>query len=439
MRDALTPRLVSTLRPAAGKVREVWFDEHRDAPRGFALRVTAAGSRSYYLLATVRGSGQRWIRIGDAAAITLEAARVAATMRAGEIAAGRNPNAEGRAQKAASRAARLAVASDANEWTVDQLLGAYVAARTASLSSRTMHVYTHSTNRLLETGLAGLRARDVVRSDVRSAVAAIAKRGPGAAWTALAFMRAAFRWALDEELVVVMADGKRVARPRVDRDPTRRIEHDFPAVKKACAPRTRVLSDAELRAWWPATATLSVGEQAFVRLVLLCGTRRGETLAARWDDMELEGDAPTWSIPAEVRKGRVEQRRPLDVPLSPLAVDVLQALRDARPRADHLFRGASIQASTVGDRLKIATDIHDVTIHDLRRSCASGLQRIGAPPHVISVVLGHAREAGAVATDAHYTHDRRLSEHRLWLERWARHVEALLGLQRPADVVPIRA
>jgi hypothetical protein len=47
---------------------------------------------------------------------------------------------------------------------------------------------------------------------------------------------------------------------------------------------------------------------------------------------------------------------------------------------------------------------------------ATGLQRIGAPPHVVSLLQ----------TDA-YTYGGRASEHRLWLERWADHIERLLG------------
>jgi integrase len=53
-----------------------------------------------------------------------------------------------------------------------------------------------------------------------------------------------------------------------------------------------------------------------------------------------------------------------------------------------------------------ATGIADLTAHDQRRSCAFGHQRLGATPHVVSVVLGHAREQGATLVDAAYMHDR---------------------------------
>jgi integrase len=102
--------------------------------------------------------------------------------------------------------------------------------------------------------------------------------------------------------------------------------------------------------------------------------------------------------------------------------------------------GARFSIGTIGDDVKRATGLADISIHDLRRSTASGLQRVGAPPHVISVVLGHSREAGATATDTAYAHDRRVDEHRQWVERWARHVERLVSQERrSADVVAFRA
>jgi integrase len=132
--------------------------------------------------------------------------------------------------------------------------------------------------------------------------------------------------------------------------------------------------------------------------------------------------------------------------LSPLAVELLKALREVTAEAsgapprwrEWVFRAQGFSIGVIGTEAKRVSGLADVSIHDLRRSTASGLQRIGAPPHIISTVLGHAREAGATATDAAYTHDRRVDEHRLWLERWARHVEGLIARAeaRASNVVP---
>jgi integrase len=438
--EHLTPRLVTALAPGAGRPRETWFDTSRDAPKGFALRVTAAGARSYYLVLRIAGR-QRWLRIGDARRVTLDAARKAAQARAGDVAMGIDPTAEARAAKAAARQARSGAASQGDEWTVNVLLSTYTDARRSGLAANTLAAYQRAAKDLARGPLGEQLARDVVRADVRAALARIARRSSQAARLAHALLCAAYRWALDEEVLTTGPDGKRVARPRVDRDPTRRVLDDLPTIRAARARRReRVLSDAELPGWWRALDSLPQASATFARLLLLCGTRRAETWASRWSDYELEGDAPAWTIRAETRKGRVAgtpgARRSIVVPLSPLAVELLRELREADLRTASPFRGR-IWLSVLGARIHQATGL-DVTLHDLRRSCSTGLQRMGAPPHVLSIVLGHARETGSASTDAAYTHDRRQVEHRLWLERWSAHVERLIG-REPGKVVSFPA
>jgi len=433
MRLPLTPRLVDSLTAQVGKSRTVYLDTHPDAPRGFALRITAAGARTFYLLRTVRAKGRRpWVRIGPAEGRGLRAARRAAWAVAGRMAEGHDPNAEAQAAKRAERAAKLQQAIDADEWTVTAMLRAYLRARHAVMGLQTHTRHERRVNAEVEgTDLGAMRARDVVRDDVRRLIAKKSTEAPAAAWVLLMFLRAAFRWAMDEDVMAPGVDGGKVWRPRVDRDPTRRIEDDLPAVRAAGAKRrTRVLSDAEIVTLWRGLDELELCWAAFVRIILLCGTRRGETARARWLDLTLEGPEPAWRIPAAHRKGRAQgaagARRPLTVPLSPRAVQVLRELRKVTGGQEAVFVAPGLPISwRVGELVKNITG--DVTIHDLRRSCASGLQRLGAPPHVISVVLGHAREAGATQTDGAYTHDPRAREHREWLELWALHVEGLLS------------
>jgi hypothetical protein len=75
MRVALTPRLVETLKVEPGRSRSIYLDTHRDAPKGFALRVTEKGGRAFYLLRSSKEHGRLWVHIGDASEIGLEKAR----------------------------------------------------------------------------------------------------------------------------------------------------------------------------------------------------------------------------------------------------------------------------------------------------------------------------------------------------------------------------
>jgi hypothetical protein len=89
--------MVTTLQPEAGRARTVYFDKHRDAPKGFCLRVTKHG-RSFYLLRSSKQHGRLWIHIGDAKAIALDKARELAEKRAARWPTGRT----GRARRARS-------------------------------------------------------------------------------------------------------------------------------------------------------------------------------------------------------------------------------------------------------------------------------------------------------------------------------------------------
>jgi integrase len=188
---------------------------------------------------------------------------------------------------------------------------------------------------------------------------------------------------------------------------------------------------SEVVAFWIGTEKLGLVSRAFVRLLLLLGFRRGEAALALWKDVDLDGEPAVWHVPAEVRKGRVAgsagERRALDVPLPALAVRILRELREATAGSQRLF--PKLWLGGLGAELKAATGLVDLTLHDLRRSMTSGLQRLGAPPHVIAAALGHV-ETGGADSDAHYRHGGRFEEHAVWLRRWAEHVERLVGLDK---------
>jgi integrase len=467
---SLTSRMAGTLVVPAGKDRVIYFDTHRDAPKGFALRVTARGARSYYLLLTIKGTKSRvWVHIGDAEALSLEDARRAATAKAGDIARDINPNEQARQTARLAKAERLRKEEETQEPTVAELVRRYRHTRLGSLSPVTAAEYERLLSVEIEPSRLGqMKLRDVVRADLRDFLSAISKgkqtwkpaalrrQSPYTAAHLLVLWRAAVKWGHTEEVRLTTAAGDVATRPLFDRlDPSLGIEDEFRLPVRA-RERTRHLSDAEIVLFWSALDGLRVAWSCFLRLILLVGTRRGETHKARWGDIELDGDSPVWHIPSEHRKGRVKgsrgERKALDVPLSPLAVGLLRELHRVSWMKRGTFIAQGFSLGFVGAEMKLALreaalraadpqqrmlleGMSDVTIHDLRRSTARGLERIGAPPHVISLALGHARTAGATATDHHYIGNTRPREVRVWLERWSEHVARLVGVSESGAVV----
>lgn len=181
--------------------------------------------------------------------------------------------------------------------------------------------------------------------------------------------------------------------------------------------RDRVLSEPELRALARLLpdAGLSSATQSAIWLMLACGTRVGETVAARWAHVDLE--RRVWRIPAENTKSEIA----LTVHLSDFAHTVLATLwtaREALPeerRSEWVFpsrndRTMPLNNQTVGkalaDRQKpggeaIAgrTQRLDALLleggqwkcHDLRRTCGTLMQSLGVAESIVHRCLNHAR------------------------------------------------
>lgn len=405
----LSQRFISTLRPKPG-ARENYFDIGRGAQPGLVLRV---GSRRlvYYALGRLAGR-PAWVRVGDARKLAVDEARRAAKVYIGQMAAGIDPNAKSRRSKAARRGRRAAVARSRSTLSVLKLVTLYVGARERKLATKTLKNYSETMRaELLGTDLGQMKAARVVRADLRSHLGTVAKRAPYVADQVLALLRAAYRWGNVEEA----APGRAL----VDRDPTRGLEPFAPRTK-----RTQFLSDELIPTFWHGVVKLDLDRASYARLLLLLGLRRGEAHRAQFKHVDLK--AATWRIPVEHRKVRVSVRDEVGdllMPLPPLALRILRELQHAHPLRDRIFR---FSVGNIGTDIQQAAGLPWLKPHDLRRSCARGLERIGAPPHVISLALGHTGKLpGQVASDLHYTAQQRPAEVRSWLERWAEHVERL--------------
>src|SRR5262249_24933487 len=127
-----------------------------------------------------------------------------------------------------------------------------------------------------------------------------------------------------------------------------------------------------------------------------------------------------------------------DVPLSAQALAIIAGLRRL-PDADPVFtvrRKPIANFSHMKERLDELSDVTDWTLHDLRRTVASGLQRLGVRLEVTEAVLNHRSGSTAGIVGVYQRHDY-ADEKRDALARWADHVEALVS-GRPAKVVRLR-
>ncbi len=192
--------------------------------------------------------------------------------------------------------------------------------------------------------------------------------------------------------------------------------------------RDRVLSDDELKVFLadPEACTRHAKLTHTVMVVLLTGVRSGELLLAEWKEFGFH--EKTWTVPKEHDKlglGHI-------VPLTGSAIQHLMALRALAGRSPFVFpsrRDPALQAGPreLGRRLNRCMGrfkrrgIEKWTLHDLRRTCRTGLPRLGIPKDIAERVLHHAQPGSAGVYDRYEY----LIEKRAALEKWAVHIEAL--------------
>jgi integrase len=257
--------------------------------------------------------------------------------------------------------------------------------------------------------------------DVIDLIDGIVARGAGVmANRTLARLRALFNWAVEK---------RRLAASPI-------VRMSLPTTERA---RDRVLSDDELRSFWQACDEIGPPFGPLCKLLLLTAQRRDEVAGMTWAEVDL--DKKTWVIP----RHRTKNHREHEVQLSAAAVAVLQSI--SRTTGDSLLFTTTGETPVSGfskakrrlDAVILAhkgDEIPQWTLHDLRRTAASGMARLNFPPHVVDKVLNHV--SGAISgVAAVYNRHAYLDERRVALEGWGRHVEGLVT-QAPANVVVLR-
>lgn len=419
----LTDRLLSTLRVECGRKDRLLFDTV--AP-GLGVRVTARGTRMFIAQWTDPAT-KRKIRepVGAWGNMTVDQAREAVRILLGQVAKGVSPRAERLRRKIAAENERAETALSF-EALVDEWAQLHLALRRER--------YRHEAQRAIRSVFAKLLKRPAARAtraEVVNILDGLVKAGRSAmAARALAYARAAFQWAAKR--------GKIAANPFLG----------LP-IATTTADRDRVLSDAELAEVWSAATGMGYPWGAFFPIAILTLQRREEVASMRWS--EISQDFTTWSIPAL----RMKSGKAHDVHLSEAARAVL---RGAPRRADCDFVFSTTGKTPISGFSKAKAMLDTAVVrareeraarqggqaaplvawrlHDLRRTGASTLARLGVDSMVADKLLAHqpAKLRGVAGIYQRYDFAR---ERQLALDAWAKHV---LSLGHPEGaVLPFKA
>ncbi len=270
----------------------------------------------------------------------------------------------------------------------------------------------------------GRKVQDITKRDVIALLDTVRDRAPVMANRNLAAVRKMFNWCLARDVIQV--------------SPCSLIEP--PAPERS---RQRFLKDDELRMVWNAAEGDGWPFGPLVKLLILTGQRLSEVGGMRWEEVDLANKL--WTLPAE----RVKNGERHEVPLSDAAIAILSALPRIKTSKGFVFatrRDAAVSGfSRAKDRIDAAivdatTDRPPVdhwTFHDLRRTMASGMARIGIQLPVIEKVLNHSSGSFRGIVGVYQRHSY-ADEKRAALQAWASHVESVVSGKQPSNVVALR-
>jgi integrase len=351
--------------------------------RGEALRVQPSGHRAWKCVYTIHGRGPRWYHLGSAGAITLADARKLASRILFQVAEGADPHAD-----------RLALRGRGSfEQVARRYVEEHARKRNKSWRQADYLVRTHLLPRWAKLDIGSIR-----RADVKAAIAAVA--APVLANQVLAAASAVFSWAMRQEIIVA--------------NPCSGVE------RNETTSRERVLSDAEIVAFWP---HLSVP----LKVVLLTGQRPGEVAHLHRDHVV---DGSWWVMPGapdpETSWPGTKNAQTHRVWLSDPVREQLPDLLATPVRAGQMQQEMRDICTKLGVREK-------ATPHDLRRTFCSKVTALGFGRDAMNRITNHKEGGIADVYDRHQYAE----ENKKIMETVARHIMTIAEGGGPANVVAL--
>jgi integrase len=407
---------------------------------GLYLLIQPSGAKSWALRYRVAGAPKKFT-IGAYPAVSLSTARKKAQKALAEVVDGIDPSAQKKAAREAQRAA------NSTEDRVETVVDAYVK---DYLAKKAKPSWAKEAERLLRveivTKFGKKRLGEITDDNVHKLLKEIAGRAPITANRAFAVFRKLCHWAMSR-------DGGKL----IKASPCDGVEMPTPE-----RTRDRVLDDAEIKLAWQAFDVVAWPFGPLAKLLLLTGARRDEVASMEWREIDLEQGV--WQLPKE----RTKNKRAHEIPLAPAAVEILRSLTrvepkrgaDGKPRPALVFsttgrtavsgfsRAKDLIDAAIVERLKKDAEARgedpasvkapDWVFHDLRRTVATNLQKLGVKLEVTEAVLNHVSGSRAGIVGVYQRHEY-APEKRQALDAWARRLHAIVNGAPASNVVELAA
>jgi integrase len=383
--------------------------------KGLALRMASDCGRTWDLSFRIKGGGVRRLSLGRYEDVSLEAARQRANKLTSAARQGRDLIAE----------EKTARDEHNQSFTVERLISEYVKRRVTG-RLRTAAEIERRLKRALEPVMKR-KAADIRRRDLRQLFDATADRGltrePGHRRQAIGTM---FKWATSQDII--------------ESNPAEGL-----ASYSRSAPPNRVLDEDEIPALWrwlDEGRNISTPTSSILKLQLCLGARCGEVAGMRASEFTKDNKGRLlWTLPI----GRSKNKHARVTPILGLALEIITTRLNNNN--DILFEseaGNPLNTGLVSDHLRQRRDrlpIDKFTTHDLRRTTATEMMKLGIELDLIAKVVGHETE-GEKQTRVlvkHYIHGDFVDRKAQALAAWDRRLRAILvGEAEKGQVLPFQ-
>ena len=387
----LTDPFVKGLKPN-GKRIEIYDQTKSGHSTGLALRLSEKGRKSFVYRYRY-GDDVKRITIGVYPIMKIAEARKKVKEIRGMLSKGLDPLEEKKRRKKAPK-----------PMTISSLANQFIEKHLPKLKASTQADYRRRIENVIVAEIGEIYVKDLNRTDIISFLEDI--DAPIQSNRVRAILSSMMSFALN--------------RGYVEFNPVQGIK---PLAKEN--QRDRVYTNKELKIIWEKFEEEAEPFRSVLKMLLICGQRAGETRMAKWEHIKKDN---VWHIPPENTKAGREQ----NLPLPELAISIIEEMKQETGHTDYIFASPREEnepiawLQTASKRVRDNCSVKDFRLHDLRRTVASNLARLGFDRTVIGKTLNHKGLAGDSMVTAVYDRYDYLDEKKAALEAWSNELQNIL-------------
>ena len=259
------------------------------------------------------------------------------------------------------------------------------------------------------------KAMDIFSRDVRLLIESVAKRGPTMSNRVRSLLHIMYRVGVEQEAV--------------PSNPVAKVPRLFKEKD-----RDRHLPEEELSIFWHGLDETGASDEVkrALQFILATAARPGEVVGLMWEEVDPSGE--WWNLPAAKAKNGKALRIHLNT--------VARELMGERPEgggpvfASPAIEGQALAVRSLSRVVRRAEyfGLERFTPHDLRRSAATHMPRLGTPHFIVGQLLGHTVRSVTGVYDRHsYDPEKKKAS-----EKWGRELKTITTGKAAEKVIQIR-